>query len=184
MPNTVDIINENVKPGATEFMYGAGKVTAGQSPSFFDTTGARLVGSWQLPTVASGAATVTLTAAQSGTGFLFDSAAGVTYTLPVPQVGLTFDFFVTVSVTSNQHKIITDTTTTFLQGLIMASASAAAASGFFGNGTTHRAVNMTGSTLGGLIGTHLSFYCITATQWQVDGFNAGSGSVATPFATS
>jgi hypothetical protein len=51
-------------------------------------------------------ATVTLTAAESGTTQIFDRAAGIVYTLPAPVPGMTFDFFVKTSVTSNAHKVI------------------------------------------------------------------------------
>lgn len=174
--------NENSVAKAFLFAYAPNSILAGQVPGFSDTTGSRLVGSFPLPSVASGAATVTLTAAQNNQIFLLDAATGVTYTLPAPQVGLVFDFVVTVSVTSNNHKIITDASTTFLQGAL--TCATIVASVFQANGTTARAITMNGTTTGGLIGTHLSFYCLNATQWQVDGVNFGSGTVATPVTTS
>lgn len=117
---------------------------------------------------------------------LFDRAAGIVYTLPTPSfVGQTFEFTVTVSVTSNAHKIITNLTTEFLVGaLVMASIATASPAGFSANGTTIRAVSANGSTTGGLIGETYRVTAISATQWEINGVSFGSGTLATPFATS
>jgi hypothetical protein len=140
--------------------------------------------------IAGSGATVTLTAAQSGSDVLFDRAAGIVFTLPAPQVGLKFRFLTSVAVTSNAYKIITDAGTTLLIGNVLANTSAAtpsAADGpktFAANGSTHIALSMSGSTTGGLIGSILEFTCVSATQWYVNGVLLASGTIATPFATS
>lgn len=125
----------------------------------------------------------TLTAGGSGAVFLFDTAAGITYTLPVPVVGATYTFIVTTSVTSSNHKIITSAGTQLLQGVIT---SATTTASVFESviGTSNIAVTMNGSTTGGLVGTQLEFRCLSATLWQVFGTNFTSGTTATPFATS
>lgn len=133
------------------------------------------------------AATATLTADDSGALCVLDRAAGVVATLPAAATGLWFDFYVKTSVTSNAYKVITAAATTFLHGQLISvdtDSSNALAYDQVGNGTTHVAVNMNGTTTGGLIYTRFRLVCISATQWVIDGHNFGSGSVATPFATS
>lgn len=129
-------------------------------------------------------ATATLTAAQSGSTCLFDRAAGIIYTLPAPVVGLNFSFIVTTTITSNNAKVITDAGTTLLIGDIDLASSAPATTTFFGNGSTHIAVTQNGTTTGGIIGSMLTFTCVSSTVWNVAGAAQGSGTLATPFATS
>lgn len=155
-----------------------------QIPSGGGDTGITLVNpSIQAPVVSGQGATATLTAAQSGAIVLFDRAAGITYTLPPPSAGLNFVFIVTVSVTSNNHKVITDATTTFLLGSVYDTVGATGTQ-FIANGTTHRALTQNGTTTGGLLGSVVAFYCTDSTHWCADGVVLGSGTVATPFATS
>ena len=129
--------------------------------------------------------TRTLLQSESGALCLFDRAAGVVYTLPVPVVGMQFEFQTTVTITSNAAKIITSAATEFLIGtvdmVINASATTLAA---LGNGTTHRAVSSNGSTTGGVQGDRYRVTAISTTQWAIDGLVSGSGALATPFATS
>lgn len=133
-------------------------------------------------------ATRTLAPEESGALCRYDVATGVVYTLPPPSaqtIGLWYDFAVTVSVTSNAHKVITDAATTFLVGaVLMGSIATASPGGFSANGTTIRALSANGTTTGGLIGETYRLTCISATQWQISGVCIGSGTLATPFATS
>lgn len=131
-------------------------------------------------------ATRTLLAEESGALCLFDVATGVVFTLPAPIEGMQFDFEVSVAVTSNAHKVITNSASVFLLGGIVSGNLTVAASGdvFQANGTTHVAISMNGTDTGGLIGGRISFTAISATQWMVSGINIGSGTNADPFATS
>ncbi len=134
---------------------------------------------------ASGGATRTLLPAESGASQLFDSASGIVYTLPPPIVGREFEFFVTTTITSNSAKIITDSATTFLLGEVLTYTTATASgAGFAFNGTTHVACTMNGTTTGGVIGTWIRVKAISATQWFISGLIVGSGTIATPAATS
>lgn len=134
---------------------------------------------------ASGAATRTLLPAESGLTALFDTATGVVYTLPAPIVGREFEFFATVSVTSNSYKIITNSASVFLLGNVSGNTGTAGAGNSFAfNGTTHVACTMNGSTTGGLQGTWVRVKAISATQWSITGLVVGSGTLATPAATS
>lgn len=131
----------------------------------------------------------TLLPTDAGKTVLFDSAAGIIYTLPPPQVGLDFSFFVTVSCTSNAHKIITDAGTTFLTGTVQGcnTASADATLAFSGNATTHLAYTQAAASTnatGGLIGSWVRAKCVSSTLWLLNGVvNAGT-THTTPFATS
>lgn len=133
----------------------------------------------------------TITAATSGSTRLFDSAAGITYTLPAPVVGLQYDFLWTVAQSSSNHIIVTDAGTTFLNGgVIMFSGENVTPSATLGpkafaaNGTTHIKYTSNATTTGSGVGTWLRFTCVSATQWLVQGVvNSPSGSIATPFST-
>lgn len=122
---------------------------------------------------------------ESGALCLLDRAAGVVYTLPPPVVGMTFEFRATVSVTSNAYKVITNAATVFIVGGIEASTLTAGGQDFFvADGTTIVSLSAAGSTTGGLIGERYVLTAISATQWSIHGVTCGSGTLATPFATS
>lgn len=124
------------------------------------------------------------TVAQSGSVLLFDSGTGIAFTLPAPAVGLEYTFVVANTVSSGTHSIVTDAASTYLLGaLAMGSAAGTATLNALGNGSSHIAVRMNGTTLGGILGTKITVTCTSATQWEVSGIVAGSGSLATPFAT-
>lgn len=130
-------------------------------------------------------ATRTLTAKEAGALCVFDSAAGVVYTLPTPIAGMTFDFVVSVSRTSNAHKIITNLATEFLVGAVsLVNSGATTAQAFAADGTTIRALSSNGTTTGGLIGDRYTVTAISATQWAITGVLVNTGTAATPFATS
>lgn len=129
-------------------------------------------------------ATQTLSADDSGSTVVFDRAAGTIVTLPVAVPGLVYDFEVTTSVTSNNYKVITGAATEFLIGSLVNLKTDFTTLFSIGNGSTHVAVTMNGTTTGGLLGTKLRFTCLSATRWQVEGTNLASGVIATPFATS
>lgn len=151
---------------------------------YHGANGARLRGHHR-EVLSAQAATVSLTAKQSGALCLFDSAAGIVYTLPAPVVGMFYDFLVTVSVTSNAHKVITDAATTFLVGAVtMVTIATASPAGFSANGTTIRSLSAAGTTTGGLIGETYRVTAISSTQWGINGVTVGSGTIVTPFATS
>lgn len=138
------------------------------------------------PIIQGVGATRTLTTDESGALCLLDSAAGVVYTLPPPTwIGMEFEFAVTVSRTSNAHKIITDAATTFLVGAVgMLNNGAATGEAFSADGTTIRALSSNGTTTGGIIGDRYRVTAISLTQWSIAGVLVQSGTAATPFATS
>jgi len=132
---------------------------------------------------ASGGATRTLLAEESGGVFLWDAASGVSYTLPAPVVGMKFKFYATVSVTSNAHIIVTDAATTFLGGAIQQVIAANAVSeGQVGDDASDVTISMNGTTTGGLEGTMIDVVCTSATTWVASGMVVSSGTLSTPFA--
>jgi hypothetical protein len=140
----------------------------------------------QMPNVISGVgATRTLLQSEHGSICLLDAVAGNIYTLPTPVVGLSFTFVQTATVTSNAAKVITNSSSVFLLGsvdmIINTSATTLAA---LANGTTHVAISSNGTTTGGVQGSCFSVTAISSTQWVISGVVSGSGSLATPMATS
>ena len=96
-----------------------------------------------------------------------------------------FEVAVATSVTSSNHKIITNAATVFMLGEVFTFTTATASgAGFAFDGTTHVAATMNGTTSGGLIGTILRFRAISTTVWFVTGVVLGSGVIVTPAATS
>jgi len=131
-------------------------------------------------------ATRTLLASESGALCLFDRADGVVYTLPTPVLGMQFEFEATVAVTTNAYKTITAAETQFLLGSVIMGDDVIATSGgvFEANGTTIVAISEDGATKGGLIGSRYVVTAISTTQWLIHGVLRGTGTLATPFATS
>lgn len=124
---------------------------------------------------------------ESGALCLFDVATGVVYTLPTPKAGMQFEFLVTVSVTSNAHKVKTKTIASefMVGGIIMGDVTIATSGDYFeADGTTHAAISANGSTTGGLLGERYVLTAISSTKWSIHGVTHGAGTLATPFATS
>lgn len=131
-----------------------------------------------------GGSTRTLNAKDAGALCVFDSAAGVVYTLPPPVIGMTFRFATTVTITSNAAAVVTDAATTFLTGGIWCGNSGAATGEMFaGNGTSFIKTTSNGTTTGGIIGDWLEFIAISTTVWFVHGAVNVTGTAATPFST-
>ena len=135
--------------------------------------------------IADGVATRVLLPKEAGALCMFDLAAGVTYTLPTPVIGMMFQFGVSVSRTSNAHKVITNLSTEFITGGLFLGNSAAATGEFFAaDGTTIRAISSNGTTTGGIIGDSYELVAISSTVWFCRGILNQTGTAATPFATS
>jgi len=136
--------------------------------------------------ISGSGATRTLDVVDSGSTVLMDRAAGIVFTLPLAVPGLVYEFAVSTTVTSNSYKVITGAATELLTGNLNSvdTDTGNAEVGFTGNGSTHIAVTMNGTTTGGIKGTIMRFTCLSTTLWLVEGNLLGSGTVATPFATS
>lgn len=157
-------------------------LSRGKTP-LFDTVNTKV------PVISGLGATKTLSVDDTGATVLFDRAAGIVITLPLAVVGLTYDFVVTTSVTTNSYKVITGAATELLVGgyTNVDTDSSNAVAAFTANGTTHIAVTQAAASTnatGGLIGSKLRFTCLSTTKWMVEGIVQGAGTVATAFATS
>ena len=125
----------------------------------------------------------TLTVAQSGSTVLYNSTTGIVMTLPAPAAGLTYTFVVAQTPAAASHGIITNSASVFLLGGVEVNSSTGATLYFAGNGSTHIALRMNGSTTGGTMGTYITATAISSTQWMVTGTLNGSGALVTPFNT-
>ncbi len=129
----------------------------------------------------------TLTAAMSGAVMLQDTISGETFTLPTPVVGMQYDFVVSLSCTSNSHKVITSAGSVFLAGAITGAVDDTAVKSWVGDGATHVAVTQSAANSnakGGLIGSWTRFVAVSTTLWIVSGLTVAGGTPTTPFATS
>lgn len=135
-------------------------------------------------------AAATLTASQSGAELTPSALGGTLFTLPAPVVGLRFRLRPQVANTTGSCKVITNVGTVFLMGAIsygIADTTPGANPGpkfTAADGSTHVSIAMNGTTTGGLVGTDVSFLCVSTTKWLVSGNVFASGTITTPFATS
>ncbi len=125
--------------------------------------------------------TTVLTAAQSGSVVLIGKTSGSVITLPVPVAGMTFDFVITVSNTTNSNEIKTDSSSTFLLGAVAHSATTIAPLMFWANGTSIQAIKMDGAHLGGLLGSYFHLVAVSGTVWSISGVNLGTSAMTTAF---
>lgn len=183
---------KNITMAGSNNFDGSGSTGTFKTPTGVNTFGGPVVLTSATPLVgltrpvtASGGATRTLTAANSGSMNLFDAATGVAYTLPSPVVGLWYEFVCTVAVTSNSYEIVTDGGSTFIGGSAnILISNSATSKGFFADvAGSNVEFTMDGSTQGGLIGSYVRLTCVSATAWYAVAQLAGSGTIATPFTT-
>lgn len=130
-------------------------------------------------------ATRTLLPKESGALCLYDSAAGVVYTLPTPVEGMEFTFMTSVTVTSNAAKVIC-ASGSFLLGTIFGyTTDVTEIDGFIADGAADVAISSNGSTTGGVAGGRYTLTAISATQWIITGnVFCGTSTPSTPIATS
>ena len=128
-------------------------------------------------------------AAVSGTIYNFSDADGATVTLPDSgegtYIGTTFEFIVSVTATSNSHKIIvSDTTNEKLTGqLIGIDTDTDNAVTFYIPASSNKAITMDGSTTG-KAASRIKITCYAVDRWNVEGYVHQTGSPATPFSDS
>lgn len=160
--------------------------TSREAITYGGTDGALLTGAAR-QVISGVGATRTLLTKESGALCLFDRAAGVVYTLPVvtaDNIGMRFEFATTVTITSNSAKVITGSASQFIVGgTVLYIAGAATTLGVAFNGTTHIASVGNGTTTGGVIGDRFWLEAISTTQWAIQGFQSGSGTLATSAST-
>ena len=130
---------------------------------------------------------------RSGTLYVFNDADGAVVTLPnsgategSTQIGATYEFFVAVTATANNHKIaLTDTTNEKLHGSVRMVETSGDAEEFFAGqpGDNFSAIIMNGTTTG-ILGSRITITNIKADMWSINGTILNTGTSATPFSTS
>ena len=136
-------------------------------------------------TIVADAASVTLTAAQSGALCVFDKADGALFTLPAAEAGLFFDFVIVTAPTSVGNKVICASGDFILGSILLDDGDTGlttTAQAF--NGSTHLAIDIDAATDGWLAGGFFRLTAISGTQWVIQGHLLHTGNVASPAATS
>lgn len=136
----------------------------------------------------------TLTAAQSGSLCLFNTAAGYTFTLPIitnEVIGTWYDFLCTITNTSVACKVITGQATDLivggvLTGVLDTTPAANPGPKYFTFATDKIAIAFGGSdtTAGGVVGTRFRLEATKLLQWSITGNIIAAGTIVTPAATS
>jgi len=123
--------------------------------------------------------------------YVFGDADGAIVTLPDSgngsQIGKTYEFVVTVTATSNAHKVVfTDTTNEKIYGqlnTIDSDTSDTQVTFLAQAGDSFSAISLNGTTTG-IIGSRFKLTNVAADIWFAEGNIHHTGNVATPFATS
>jgi hypothetical protein len=132
---------------------------------------------------------IVLTAANSGSIYLLDDAAGLDFTLPAlaaADVGIEYTFFVTVTNTSNSYRF-TAQTGDLMRGNVLVidtsdayTAPQAVADG--PNESSHLIIDLTSDATGAMLGGWLILTAISATGWFARGVLQANGTITTIFA--
>jgi len=99
-------------------------------------------------------------------------------------LGVLYTIWVSTTISTSSLKIATDGTDMYTGSLLSVDTDTSGAMvGFTANGTTHDFINLNGTTTGGVAGTWIEIRAIAALKYVVTGVILGTGTVATPFAT-
>jgi len=127
-----------------------------------------------------------LLANESGALCVFGNAAGQIYTLPAigaNDVGMFFDFTVTVTATSNGYSLDTDSATTFIGGGILEVDDGLGGTELFlGDIASHVSIDLDSAVTGQQAGGYFRALAVSTTVWTVGGYAIGVGTMETPFA--
>lgn len=132
------------------------------------------------------AATLVPTAAQSGTVFTLNRAAGIAITLPgltgTAPVGTNYEFIFATSASGGDTTITAASGDLLFGGVTAVDTDSSNAVVFDDpDGTDDLIMTFNGGTQGGLVGTIIRVVALTATSWHVSGFNRHSSNFATIF---
>lgn len=98
--------------------------------------------------------------------------------------GVIYRIWVPTTIATSSLKIATNGTDMYIGSLLSVDTDTSGAMvGFTANGTTHDFINLNGTTTGGVAGTWVEIFAIAANKYMVTGVILGTGTVATPFAT-
>ena len=98
--------------------------------------------------------------------------------------GVVYTIWVPTTISTSSLKIGTDGTDKFVGAVLSIDTDSSGAAVGFVAGASDDFINLNGTTTGGVAGTCIEIVAIAANKYMVKGSVLGSGSVATPFATS
>jgi hypothetical protein len=98
--------------------------------------------------------------------------------------GVVYTIWVPTTISTSSLKIGTDGTDRFVGYVLSIDSDTSDATRGFGAGASDDFINFNGTTTGGVAGTWVNIFAIAALKYMVTGVAVGSGTVATPFATS
>mgnify|MGYP003340597822 CR=1 FL=1 len=102
----------------------------------------------------------------------------------VNNLGVVYTIWVPTTVSTSTLKIATDGTDRFVGDLLGVDTDSSNALAMYTAGANDDNINLNGTTTGGVAGTQIQIVAIAANKYMVTGVVNGSGTVATPFATS
>jgi hypothetical protein len=131
-------------------------------------------------------ATLTLTAADSGTVYGFNKADGIVVTLPTPAAGIHYKFLVETTFTSaGQIKTATtDGTDGFLGTAFVFDTGEIGETDNFHPASSNDVIDLGAVEQGWLTGGFINLTGVNTTTWFVEAFLMGDGTLATPFTDS
>ncbi len=131
-------------------------------------------------------ATKTLTAADSGTTYGFNRAAGIVVTLPTPAAGVHYTFLVETTFTgAGQIKTATtDGTDGFLGTAFLFDTGEIGETDNFHPASSNDIIDLGQVEQGWLTGGFIRLTGVNTTTWFVEAFLMGDGTLATPFTDS
>ena len=131
-------------------------------------------------------ATKTLTAADSGTTYGFNRAAGIVVTLPTPAAGVHYTFLVETTFTgAGQIKTATtDGTDGFLGTAFVFDTGEIGETDNFHPASSNDIIDLGQVEQGWLTGGFIRLTGVNTTTWFVEAFLMGDGTLATPFTDS
>ena len=98
--------------------------------------------------------------------------------------GVMYTIWVPTTISTSSLKIGTDGTDKYVGAVLSIDTDTTDAARGFVAGASDDFINFNGTTTGGVAGTFVRIYAIAALKYMVTGTVLGSGTVATPFATS
>lgn len=126
--------------------------------------------------------TLAVTAAQSGSIFTLNRAAGIAVTLPAATgSGASFRFFVGTTVTSNTSTIKVANSSDTMSGVAFQAADGGSTSNAWETAASSDTITFDGSTTGGVKGDYVELIDVASTLWFVRLMGSATGTEATPF---
>ena len=98
--------------------------------------------------------------------------------------GVVYTIWVPTTISTSSLKIGTDGTDKYVGSVLSIDTDTSGAAVGFVSGASDDFINFNGGTTGGVAGTFVQIYAIAALKYMVTGTVLGTGTVATPFATS